>query len=34
VIEWFDGPHAIHGVGTYDFLDRHLDPEGKLPRAR
>jgi len=34
VIGWFDGPHAIHGVGTYDFLDRHLDPEGKLPRAR
>ncbi len=34
VIEWFDGPHAIHGVGTYDFLARHLDPEGKLPRAR
>jgi hypothetical protein len=23
-IEWFDGPHAIHGVGTYDFLHRHL----------
>jgi dienelactone hydrolase len=23
-IEWFDGPHSIHGVGTYDFLHRHL----------
>jgi hypothetical protein len=28
-IEWFDGPHAIHGVGTYDFLHRHL----KWPRT-
>jgi dienelactone hydrolase len=24
-IEFFDGPHAIHGVGTYRFLHRHLD---------
>ncbi|MEI8366954.1 MAG: hypothetical protein WCJ31_00860 [Planctomycetia bacterium] len=31
-IEWFDGPHAINGRGTYDFLDRHLDPDKKLPR--
>jgi len=31
-IEWFDGPHAINGQGTYDFLDRHLDPDKKLPR--
>ena len=31
-IEWFDGPHAINGRGTYDFLDRHLDPRGALPR--
>lgn len=23
-IEWFVGPHTIHGVGTYDFLHRHL----------
>ncbi len=23
-IEWFDGPHTIHGVGTFDFLHRHL----------
>lgn len=23
-IEWFVGPHAIHGEGTYDFLHRHL----------
>lgn len=25
-IEFFDGPHSIHGVGTFDFLDRHLRP--------
>lgn len=24
-IEWFDGPHAIHGEGTYRFLHRHLN---------
>ncbi len=24
-IEWFDGPHQIHGQGTFDFLHRHLD---------
>ena len=24
-IEFFDGPHAIHGMGTFDFLHRHLD---------
>ncbi|MEM9016010.1 MAG: hypothetical protein AAGC68_03280 [Verrucomicrobiota bacterium] len=23
-IDWFVGPHAIHGVGTFDFLDRNL----------
>ncbi len=23
-IEWFAGPHAIHGVGSYAFLHRHL----------
>ena len=23
-IEWFVGPHAIHGVGTFEFLRRHL----------
>lgn len=23
-IEWFAGPHTIHGVGTYDFLHKHL----------
>lgn len=23
-IEWFVGPHSIHGVGTYEFLHRHL----------
>lgn len=24
-IEIFDGPHTIHGVGTFDFLHKHLD---------
>jgi dienelactone hydrolase len=24
-IEWFVGPHTIHGVGTFDFLHKHLD---------
>lgn len=24
-IEFFDGPHSIHGVGTFKFLHRHLD---------
>lgn len=24
-IEWFNGPHMIHGVGTFDFLHRHLN---------
>lgn len=23
-IEWFDGPHTIHGQGTFEFLRRHL----------
>ncbi len=23
-IEWFDGPHMIHGEGTFEFLHRHL----------
>lgn len=23
-IEFFDGPHTIHGQGTYDFLHKHL----------
>ncbi len=24
-IEWFTGPHSIHGEGTYRFLHRHLN---------
>lgn len=24
-IEFFDGPHSIHGVGTFAFLQRHLN---------
>jgi dienelactone hydrolase len=23
-LEWFNGPHMIHGEGTYDFLHKHL----------
>ena len=23
-IEWFDGPHTIHGVGTFQFLHEQL----------
>lgn len=26
-IEWFPGPHTIHGVGTFEFLRRHLRTE-------
>ena len=25
-IEWFNGPHTIHGVGTFEFLKTHLQP--------
>ena len=25
VIEYFDGPHTINGIGTYDFLHRELN---------
>jgi len=24
-IEWFDGPHTINGVGTFQFLHQHLN---------
>jgi hypothetical protein len=24
-IEFFSGPHTIHGVGTFEFLHRHLN---------
>ncbi|HVR35830.1 MAG TPA: hypothetical protein VMS21_08265 [Methylomirabilota bacterium] len=24
-IEFFDGPHTIHGEGTFEFLHKHLD---------
>jgi dienelactone hydrolase len=27
-IEWFNGPHTIRGVGTFQFLHRHLGWEG------
>jgi cephalosporin-C deacetylase-like acetyl esterase len=33
-IEYFDGPHTINGVGTFDFLHRHLNwpkPTGQVP---
>ncbi len=28
-IEFFDGPHTIHGVGTFEFLDRQLNWQSK-----
>lgn len=28
-IEWWNGPHAIHGVGTFEFLRRHLEWPGR-----
>lgn len=28
-IEFFDGPHTIHGVGTFDFLKRHMRWTGR-----
>ena len=32
-IEFFKGPHEIHGVGTFRFLHRHLKwPEPKTAR--
>jgi len=36
-IEFFDGPHCIHGVGTFDFLHRHLNrpkPEERKTNSR
>ena len=24
-IEYFDGPHTIHGIGTFAFLHKHLN---------
>ena len=33
-IEFFDGPHTIHGVGTFQFLHRHLDWPEPGPAAR
>jgi cephalosporin-C deacetylase-like acetyl esterase len=33
-IEFFDGPHTIHGVGTFAFLHQHLDwPEPAVAAA-
>jgi hypothetical protein len=29
-IEFFNGPHTINGVGTFKFLDRHLNG-GRAP---
>ncbi len=28
-IEWFPGPHTIHGQGTFEFLDKHLNHDGQ-----
>jgi hypothetical protein len=31
-IEYFDGPHTIHGVGTFEFLHKHLNWPAQLNR--
>ncbi len=34
-IEWFPGPHTIHGVGTFEFLHQQLHwPEPKVRDGR
>ena len=33
-IEYFDGPHTIHGVGTFRFLHRHLSWPEPVGRPR
>ena len=33
-IEWFDGPHKINGVKTYEFLDRQLQWNSKTHTNR
>ncbi|WP_417731783.1 dienelactone hydrolase family protein [Rosistilla oblonga] len=30
-IEWFDGPHMINAVGSFEFLDRHLRSGDETP---
>jgi hypothetical protein len=30
----FDGPHEIHGIGTFDFLDRFLRPADPVRKSR
>lgn len=32
-MEYFDGPHTIHGVGTFQFLHRHLNWPERTPPA-
>ena len=31
-IEYFNGPHQIHGVGTYQFLHKHLNWPERLAK--
>jgi len=33
-IEFFDGPHEVHGVGTFEFLGRHLKHRPPLKHSR
>jgi hypothetical protein len=33
-IEWFVGPHTIHGQGTFEFLDRHLRRSQEHPTVK
>ncbi len=32
-IEFFDGPHSIHGVGTFEFLRRFLKQPNEARRS-
>ena len=33
-LEFFNGPHTINGVGTFEFLERMLRPGGPSRRCR
>ncbi len=33
-LEWFTGPHEVHGVGTFDFLHKHLQWPKRLQTSR
>jgi hypothetical protein len=33
-LEFFDGPHTIHGQGTFHFLHRHLQWPKQQPAVQ